>query len=83
MWLGDHHLDRQASQPAPYLEVLATLPERIHALLDKAGRPLEILGAEGMLYGLVEETVLLVPRAGPFVQRRYPLWLRLTQSLAQ
>ena len=83
MWFGEYQLSRQLSQPALQFGVLTTLPERINVFLDQVRCPLEILGAQSMLYRLIDEPVLLVPLTGPAVQRWHLLRLGLAQSLAQ
>jgi hypothetical protein len=45
-------------------------------------RPFEIIGLQRMLYRLIGEPVLLVPLTGPVVQGKFPIRMRLVQSLA-
>ena len=49
---------------------------------DQVCRPFEILTAQRMLYGLIDEAVILVPLTGPNMQRRDPIRLFLAQALA-
>ncbi len=83
MWFGEYQLNRQPSQPTPQFGVLTTLPYSISLFLDQVRRPLEILGAQSMLYRLIGEPVLLVPLTGPAVQNWQLFWLGLVQTLTQ
>jgi hypothetical protein len=83
LWFGEHQLNRQLSQPTPQFSVLTTLPYSLNMFLDQVRRPLEILGAQSVLYCLIGEPVLLTPLAGPAVQYWHLFWLGLVQSLPQ
>src|SRR4051794_542463 len=66
---------RQRPQPAQQRDLLAATAHCWHCPLDQVRRPLEIRGSKSVPDRFSRQTIMLVPLAGPPVQRSYLLRL--------
>ena len=63
--------------------MLVPKPEFLSRPLDQVCRPLEIQTTKGVFNRVVNESVALVPQAGPMVKLWHQVWLSLAQPPAE